>query len=232
MTDSLYLTPLDDPFQNSLTGPQRDFAVVSGPIRRFRPDVSVFFGHPRELDDAAWTGLQMLAGATGIVSLRDRRSPLPDGWKIVESFELVQYSGVDVESGPLGGLVRLTHDDVPEMTALVELTKPGPFLANTIDLGTYLGFRGDDGELIAMAGERMRPSAQWREISAVCTAPQARGRGLAARLIQAVAAGIRDRGEQPFLHTTADNPATRLYESLGFVRRSEVVLDIIRVPND
>lgn len=232
MSDTLDFTPLDDPFHNSLAGPQREFAVASGTIRRFRPDVSVFFGHPRELDAQAWAGLRTLAGTNGLVSVRDRRSSIPDGWQIVETFELVQYSGTDVAAGPSDGLVRLTHDEVPEMTALVERTKPGPFLPNTIDLGTYLGIRGDTGELVAMAGERLHPSTQWREISAVCTAPQARGRGLARRLIHAIAAGIRERGEEPFLHTTADNPATRLYESMGFIRRSEVALDILRVPSD
>lgn len=222
--------PLDDPITNSLAGPHREFAITSGPISRYRPDVSVFFGHPRELDDAAWAGLAELAGPGGRAGLRDRTTPLPDGWQILETFELVQYSGIDVESGPRDGIVRLGYDDVPEMTRLVDLTKPGPFLPRTIDLGSYLGIRDDDGALIAMAGERMHPSTQWREISAVCTAPQARGRGLAAQLIRAVVAGIRERGEQPFLHTTADNPATRLYESLGFTRRSEVPLEIVRIP--
>jgi len=224
--------PLDDPIRSSLTGPHREFAITSGPISRYRPDVSVFFSHPRDLDDAAWAGLIELAGPGGIVSLRDRSTPLPDGWQVVETFELVQYSGVDVDTGPriTDEVIRLTDDDVPEMARLVELTKPGPFLPRTIDLGMYLGVRDDDGSLIAMAGERMRPSMQWREISAVCTAPQARGRGLAAQLIRAVATGIRARGEEPFLHTTADNPATRLYESMGFTTRSEVPLEILRVP--
>ncbi|WP_018180624.1 GNAT family N-acetyltransferase [Jongsikchunia kroppenstedtii] len=223
--------PLDDPIRNSLTGPHRQFALTSGPISRYRPDVSVFFGHPREMDAAAWAGLADLAGPGGRAGLRGRTDPLPDGWRILETFELVQYSGIDVESGPVEGLVRLGYDDVPEMARLVELTKPGPFLQRTIDLGSYLGVRDDDGSLIAMAGERMRPSTHWREISAVCTAPQARGRGLAARLIRGVVAGIRERGEEPFLHTTTDNPATRLYESLGFTRRSEVPLEIVRIPD-
>jgi predicted GNAT family acetyltransferase len=57
----------------------------------------------------------------------------------------------------------------------------------------------------------------WTEISAVCTDPAYRGHGLATRLVRAVAAGIRARGETPFLHTSAANGAAiRLYESIGF----------------
>ena len=53
-----------------------------------------------------------------------------------------------------------------------------------------------------MAGERLHPPG-WTEISAVCTDPAFRGQGLASRLVLAVAAGIRARGETPFLHTAA-----------------------------
>ena len=37
----------------------------------------------------------------------------------------------------------LTHDDVGEMLALIELTRPGPFLAGTIELGDYFGVDDD-----------------------------------------------------------------------------------------
>ncbi|WP_223283710.1 GNAT family N-acetyltransferase [Streptomyces sp. FBKL.4005] len=50
-------------------------------------------------------------------------------------------------------------------------------------------------------------AAGWTETGAVCTGPLYRGRGRAARLVRAVAAGIRDRGDTPVPHTAA--PATR-----------------------
>ena len=139
-----------------------------------------------------------------------------------------RYDGSAVETAAEPEAVRLTAADVPEMTALVERTKPGPFLPRTIELGTYLGIRDGDGALIAMAGERMHPVG-WTEISAVCTAPEARGRGLASRLIRAVAHGIRTRGEIPFLHTSDDNPARRLYDAMGFTLTSTVPLEVVRV---
>jgi predicted GNAT family acetyltransferase len=115
------------------------------------------------------------------------------------------------------------------MLALVERTKPGPFLPRTIELGTYLGIRRA-GALVAMAGERLHPPG-WTEISAVCTDPGHRGQGLGTRLVHAVAAGIRARDETPFLHAAATNTsAIRLYESLGFRLRKEVTFLAARVP--
>ncbi len=96
-------------------------------------------------------------------------------------------------------------------------------------MGTYLGIR-HEGRLIAMAGERLRLPG-WTEISAVCTDPEHRGRGLATRLVRAVAAGIRDRGDTPFLHAAAENTrAIRLYESIGFTLRRRSAIRQVRAP--
>src|SRR5262249_54375912 len=102
-----------------------------------------------------------------------------------------------------------------EMLALTELARPGPFLAGTIELGDYFGV--DDGDrLVAVAGERMRLPG-YTEISAVCTPPHARGRGLATALTRHAAARIRARGETGRLHVRRDNhDAIRVYERLGF----------------
>jgi predicted GNAT family acetyltransferase len=79
-----------------------------------------------------------------------------------------------------------------------------------------------------MAGERMRPPG-FTEISAVCTDPAYRGQGLAGRLVRAVAAGIRARGDVPFLHAAADNvTGIRLYERLGFALRREILFGALR----
>jgi predicted GNAT family acetyltransferase len=109
----------------------------------------------------------------------------------------------------------VTDADVGEMLALVELARPGPFLARTIELGDYAGVF--DGErLVAMAGERMRLPG-FTEISAVCTHPDARGRGLGTALTHYVARAILDRGETPILHVRRDNhDAIRVYQRLGF----------------
>lgn len=222
---------LDDPFTVALRTRQERFARARGRVVTFDPEVSVFYGHPRELTTDDYADLAELAGSGRTVSLRNRATTPPADWTHIETFPLVQYSGECLATAHDPELVRLTADDVAEMTALVTLTRPGPFLPRTIELGAYLGYRDpDDGRLLAMAGQRLSLPG-WTEISAVCTHPDARGRGLASRLIRAVGALIVDDGDQPFLHSTADNPACRLYEALGFELRSEVPLDIYRVPD-
>lgn len=227
MTDRSVLA---DPVNAALSGPHARFRLSAGRIQRYHPDVSVFYGHPRALTDEDYADVARLTGRDRTALLRDRSAPLPAGWSVVETIGLVQYDGSAVETAPEPEAVRLMAADVSEMTALVERTKPGPFLPRTIELGTYLGIRDTDGTLIAMAGERMHPQG-WTEISAVCTAPEARGRGLGSRVIRAVAHGIRERGDIPFLHTSDDNPARKLYEAMGFVHTSTVPLEVIRVPS-
>ncbi|MBM7366644.1 GNAT family N-acetyltransferase [Gordonia hydrophobica] len=229
MTGVVDLSPLDDPFTGALRGRQAQFARVRGRIAAFHPDVSVFYGHPREMTTDDWADMAALAGPGNTVGLRDCRTPTPAGWHHLETFGLVQYSGEGVEPRADPEVVVLGPSDVAEMTALVELTEPGPFLPRTIEMGRYLGIRDDAGRLVAMAGQRLRLPG-WVEISAVCTHPDARGRGLARRLVAAVAHETVTGGDTPFLHTTADNPARRLYESMGFVLRSIVDLEIVRVP--
>ena len=129
----------------------------------------------------------------------------------------------DEEAIVLGGA------DVPEMLALVDRNQPGPFRPRTHELGRYIGIRRH-GTLIAMAGERLHPPG-WTEISAVCTDAEYRGEGLATRLVLAVAAGIRERGDTPFLHASAANVnAIRLYTALGFRLRRTLQFGAVRTP--
>ncbi|MGW6794057.1 GNAT family N-acetyltransferase [Streptomyces chartreusis] len=139
----------------------------------------------------------------------------------------VQLVDTGLRAEPDPEAVRLGLDDVPEILALVARTEPGPYLPRTVEMGTYLGIR-HRGRLIALAGERLHPPG-WTEISAVCTDPAYRGRGLATRLVRAVAAGIKERGERPVLHARADNAnAIRLYESIGFTLRRRTVFSLVR----
>src|SRR5260370_36112831 len=81
------------------------------------------------------------------------------------------------------------------MLALVEATKPGPFERSTIDLGGYRGWRVD-AKLVCMAGERMHPG-NWTEISAICTAPEHQGRGLAGSIVSSLVNDIRTGAARP-----------------------------------
>ncbi|MFF4650842.1 GNAT family N-acetyltransferase [Streptomyces sp. NPDC001380] len=208
--------PLDNPVWWSLTGPHAHLAERRGGALRYPADVSPFAAVPDEPDTADWAGVAELAasGTEPLLTTGVAAAP-PEGWETFFSVEGVQLVDDGLAAAPDAEAVRLGAADVPEMLDLAGRTRPGPFLPRTVELGTYLGIRRG-GALVAMAGERLRPPG-WTEISAVCTDPDFRGQGLAARLVLAVAAGIRARGETPFLHAAADNtPAIRLYEALGF----------------
>ncbi len=115
------------------------------------------------------------------------------------------------------------------MLELVARTRPGPFARRTVELGGYVGIRRA-GRLVAMAGERMRPTG-WAEISAVATDPDHRRQGLGELLVRAVATGIAARGEVPMLHASADNTgAIRLYEAMGFTVRRRARFLGVRAP--
>ncbi|MER5775248.1 GNAT family N-acetyltransferase [Streptomyces sp. NPDC002039] len=220
--------PLDNPVWAALSGPHRDFAVPGGRAARYRTDANPFAALEDPDDPRAWEDLAALVGPGTEVWLTGLPTP-PAGWETVLAVPGVQLDGSAVPGEPAPEAVRLGAADVPEMLDLVRLTEPGPFLPRTVELGTYLGIR-HEGRLVAMAGERMRPPG-WTEISAVCTHPEHRGKGLAARLIRAVAAGIRERGDVPFLHAAAGNVnAIRLYTSMGFVLRREPVFIGVRTP--
>jgi ribosomal protein S18 acetylase RimI-like enzyme len=220
---------LDNPIRASLLGPHARLAVRKGSALRYEPDVSPFVALPDEPDAAAWEDLAALVGPGEVVAVSGPRIEPPDDWEIVGRGEGVQLvdAGVVAERDPEA--VVLGPADVPEMLALVERTKPGPFLPRTVEMGNYLGIRFH-GELVAMAGERLHPPG-WVEISGVCTDEAYRGQGLATRLVRAVAAGIRGRGETPFLHAAATNtPAIRLYLALGFELRRKTTFLAVRTP--
>jgi ribosomal protein S18 acetylase RimI-like enzyme len=222
---------LDNPALASLTGPHAHFAERRGRVLRYPLDVSPWLALPDEPDARDWADVAALAGPGAGVPLAGYTGPVPDDWEISFHVEGVQLVDDGLDAAPDPEAVRLTPADVPEMLDLVARTRPGPFLPRTIELGTYLGIRRG-GALVAMAGERLHPPG-WTEISAVCTDPAFRGQGLAGRLIRAVAHGIRERGETPFLHTGAQNTnAIRLYEALGFRLRRRTAFLEARVPDD
>ena len=208
---------LDASVWESLTGHHARFAERHGRAVRYRSDVAPFMAlddptDPRARDDA----LQSI-GPDGTL-VPPGVSTVPEGWNVVFEGRGVQLVDRALRAAPDPQAVTLGSGDIPEIPALAERTRPGPFLPRTVELGRYLGIRRD-GRLVAMAGERHHPPG-WTEISAVCTDEGYRGQGLATRLVRAVAAGIRERGETPFLHAVATNPsAIRLYESIGFTLR-------------
>ncbi|WP_194926499.1 GNAT family N-acetyltransferase [Catenulispora pinisilvae] len=220
---------LDDPARASLLGAHARFTESVGSVLRYQPDVSIFVALPPDPGEQDWRDAAKLLGPDGVLPTGGTEPTPPPGWEQVLRIPGVQMVAQNVAAAPDPEAVRLGAADVDDMLELIAQTNPGPFRHRTVELGTYLGIRRG-GRLIAMAGERLHPPG-WTEISAVCTHADFRGQGLATRLVHAVAHGIVERGETPFLHTGAGNvTAIRLYEALGFRLRREVVFAAWQVP--
>lgn len=218
---------LDRPALSALSTRHSHHLQTSGRAMRYEPDVAPFIVAAE--DDA-----ESLADIGGFVPddrfaimLQRVRSPLPPGTRAELMAEGVQMVAATLVPAPQIEFLELSAADAPEMVALAALTKPGPFLPRTYELGGYIGIR-DQGRLIAMAGERFKVPG-FTEVSAVCTHPDYRGRGYAGALTLIVAERIAARGETPFLHTFASNTnAIRLYEKLGFVLRTPMTVTVLR----
>lgn len=225
------MDPLANPVWHALDGPQDKVAERTGLASRYRPDVAPFAALPDDVEPPAWDALAELVGSGGVAVLFRAAVDAPSGWE--ELFEgrgiqmLAPAAGDSDREG--GAFEQLAPTDVPAMLDLVARTQPGPFANRTIELGTYLGVR-EAGALVAMAGERMHLDGH-TEISAVCTDPAHRRRGLARDLVLTLARRIRARGERPFLHVAADNlDAIRLYEALGFEATRSLTFTALRAP--
>jgi GNAT superfamily N-acetyltransferase len=222
---------LERPPWSALTTTHARFALANDQARRYRPDVSPLAA-VRDGSDECLGALHALMKPGDIIGLFGAEPVTPgrDLAVIVHKrLEQMVYAGSALPQAP-DRFEQLTPADVPEMMRLVELTEPGPFAERTIELGTYIGIRSG-GRLIAMAGERMKFDG-FTEISAVCTHPDHRRRGLSSMLVCALMRNILGRGETPFLHIFSDNTAAgSLYQHLGFAHRRTLTVSVLKRPN-
>lgn len=221
--------PLDNPIWNALATEHSHLAIGEGDVRRYDPDVAPFVA---AISETAVGGAGPLIAAGKVSALRSR-TPVDaiEGIELPPARQLEQwFAPGEVPAVPLTVSVEpLRKEDVPEMLELVALTRPGPFLPRTIEMGRYFGVR-EAGRLIAMAGERMRMPG-YVEVSAVCTHPDARGRGLARQLVSMLARDLIANGDTPFLHVFPENVAAKtLYAELGFVHRQTLHLYLFGMP--
>jgi GNAT superfamily N-acetyltransferase len=226
---------LDNPIWNALTTEHSALALAEGQARRYPAEIGPLSGLAEQTPEA-YESLRALTGSgPGGFSAQFLTEPPPirPGWSLIRSGLMTQmiWSG-DVAppiQQPAGEAVLryLTLADVPAMVELAELTEPGPFRARTSELGEFFGIF-EAGRLVSMAGQRLRLPGLI-EVSAVCTHPDARGRGYARAVMSWVMADILSRGATPFLHAFADNPAVRVYEALGFTQRRHLDLAVLQV---
>ena len=218
---------LDNIVWHSLIGPQAQFASGIGNTRRFAKGFSplLAFADPDRPDFSAIApfcdaGEQFYSdGWSGLA---------PAGWQIeFEStmFKMVWHGAAHVrDEAP--DAVALGTSHAAQAVELARLTKPGPFDLRTLELGEYFGYF-EGGRLIAMAGERLQ-AGSLREISGVCTHPDARGRGLARRLMTKLLHRQLRRGQLPFLHVVRENQTARaIYQRMGFREYRESAVRIV-----
>jgi GNAT superfamily N-acetyltransferase len=221
---------LDNPIWNALTTRHRALALGDGPARRYPAEIGPLSGLIEQTPEA-YRSLRILTGTgPGGFSAQFLTEPPLDrpGWSLIREGLMTQMIWSGATAAPVAKLAGeavlrpLTPADAPAMVELAELTKPGPFRARTQELGEFFGIFLA-GRLLSMAGQRLRLPG-FIEVSAVCTHPEARGRGYARAVMSEVISDILGRGAMPILHAFADNPAIRVYQELGLAHRRYLYL--------
>ncbi|WP_025035774.1 GNAT family N-acetyltransferase [Bradyrhizobium sp. DOA9] len=218
---------LDRPIWNALTTSQKHLAEGGPRALRYPVDMTPF-ADMVDTSAASFAALgDLMSGSQVAVLFTPEPVEIPAGFKVLLAEPGEQLIGSPADTSLRDAeIVRLGATDVPAMTALTELTKPGPFAARTHELGTFLGIRAR-GELVAMAGERMKPG-NFTEMTAVCVHPDHRGRGYAQALLAAIARQIETRGEIPFLHVFSSNTsAIALYQRQGMRIRRRLQVTVL-----
>jgi predicted GNAT family acetyltransferase len=221
---------LDNPVLASLYYSQDELGRCSEQAAVYHPDISPLAGLTGPLSPALreLAALVPQGSGVGVVTVEEALPEQPE-WRALGVMRLHQmvceaYSRSPKAEAEAEEFDDLTTADVAEMLELAQLTDPGPFLARTIEMGRYVGVR-TGSRLVAMAGERMRLPG-WVEISAVCTHPDGRGHGYAARLVACLLKDCFANQQCAFLHvrdgSVSEASATAIYERLGFRHRRDL----------
>jgi ribosomal protein S18 acetylase RimI-like enzyme len=220
--------PLDHPVWNALITRQQGLAEGGTLARRYPPAIAPFAAmtNPSPQSFAA-LGALMSRSDLAVLFTAAPVTP-PADFKVLLAETGEQMIGTPGERSIRGvETVTLGADDAPAMMELTELTKPGPFSSRSQELGTFLGIRMD-GQLVAMAGERMKPG-NYTEITAVCVHPSHRGRGYGQMLLAEISRLILARGEIPFLHVFSNNSsAIALYRRQGMQIRRRLYVTVLQ----
>ncbi|MGV3641886.1 MAG: GNAT family N-acetyltransferase [Adhaeribacter sp.] len=216
---------LDNPIWNALISGNKPVAL-GGELAKYYPkEMGAFAGLEKFAPENFQSLYDLTPSDVEVVLFTPGKIQIPPNWQTYIAKPLLQlvYASPQPPAEQGAELVALQEQHVPAMIALTALTKPGPFLSRTIDFGDYNGiFEGD--RLVAMAGERLRPEP-YTEISAVCTHPEALGRGYAGKLILNQVRKIMAASGKAFLHVLPENtPALSLYLKLGFEVRKEMMI--------
>ena len=223
---------LDNMIWNAITTGNKDIAIKNDDVGCYLPEIAPFAGM-KNFNDPNLKKLYEFIPANRSVAISSLNKMDHDEgrWKLIQPMDITQMVYEDsvntftTKNSQL--IVPLSDEHVPQMIELTALTRPGPFLQQTIRFKNYFGIF-IEGRLAAMTGQRMHPKP-YMEVSAVCTHPDFRGLGYAKALMLHVMKIILDNSFTPFLHVLSNNiNAIELYKTIGFRTRKQIFVDVIR----
>lgn len=214
---------LDRPVWNALTTRQAMLAIGPEGARRYRAEINLFAAAADGSADSLAALAALIPEGGEIGTVERELFPKVPGTRVVRE-AIVNQMIATASPGLTDDFAYdvLGPEDAIDMLALATLTEPGPFFAETYRMGHFIGVR-EGGRLVAMSGQRMRVPG-FTEVSAVCTHPDHRGKGLAGKLMRVIIDRIIREGDAAFLHVYPDNAgAIGLYEALNFRFRAQLV---------
>jgi ribosomal protein S18 acetylase RimI-like enzyme len=217
-------TALDNPAWGALTSEHARFAQGTDRAKRYRREIAPFIAAGQTNDDSI-AALDPLIDAGETFYIIGELPVLPTNWTVENELpcaQMVRRAMPTPLSEKDAAMVSLLGaEDATDMYELINSIQPGFFNHGTRLLGNYYGIR-HNGQLIAMAGERMQLTG-FTELSAICTHPDHTGRGYAQKLITQLCYQHASAGITSFLHVTRSNErAVRLYEHMGFEQRMDI----------
>jgi GNAT superfamily N-acetyltransferase len=223
---------LDNMIWNAITTGNNDIAVIDGDVGCYLLGIAPFAGM-KVFNEVNLKKLYEFIPASRSVAISSLNKMDHDEsrWKLIQPMDVTQMlyeqSVKTFTTKNSSLIVPLTEEHIPQMIELTALTRPGPFLQQTIRFKNYFGIFIED-RLAAMTGQRMHP-IPYMEVSAVCTHPDFRGLGYAKALMLHVMKIILDNSFTPFLHVLSNNNnAIELYKTIGFRTRKQIFVDVIK----
>ena len=203
----------------------RHLAVSMGEACRYPADIVPFAAVEAPTIEAMRQFHSLLAPGESTWLIGERFPQIPELLceGTLDALQMVLPEGAPIPPAT-ASIEALTEANADEMVALTTLAFPGFFRTRTYEMGSYYGVRSASGELIAMGGERLKLDG-FSEISAVCTHPSFRGKGLASNILWELVRQHRRESVVSWLHVgCANQNAAKLYLSMGFRTIRQVTL--------
>ena len=216
------LHKLDNPAWYALAESHQHFAMGSSVLKRYQKNIVSFFAYDHA-EKMALFNADSLAEVDETFFIIGEPPALPGNYSIESRLVCLQMVCFVLSNMPVATVAidRLGKDDEKQMLNLINKVQPGYFLPGTRQMGDYYGI-WQQGELVAIAGERMRMKGL-TEISAVVTHPDFTGRRFAQQLVAYTVRENLDRDIIPFLHVADTNErAIGVYQWLGFCPRRQI----------